>query len=214
MSCNGSFFKLKMKHFLVLYYFIFNFSSFCSQKSKNDRLGELIKDYISVRYPHEVLDNFIYIGINRQKLFLFESSNISHIFNISTSKWGNGNKLSSNKTPIGLHFISEKIGAEAEIGTLFINKKNTGEIVSIDSSKRKNSSVITTRIMSLSGKEPNFNSGSSFDTFKRSIYIHGTSNENSIGYPSSNGCIRMLNQDVVKLFDKINISTSVFLIEN
>ena len=165
-------------------------------------------------FPTEFLDNFIYIGINRQKLFLFESSNISHIFNISTSKWGNGNKSSSNKTPIGLHFISEKIGAEAEIGTLFVNKKNTGEVVSLDSSKTNNCSVITTRIMSLSGKEPNFNSGSSFDTFKRSIYIHGTSNENSIGYPSSNGCIRMLNQDVVKLFDKINISTSVFLIEN
>ena len=86
--------------------------------------------------------------------------------------------------------------------------------MSFDSSKEENCDEITTRIMSLSGKQPNFNKGSSYDTYKRGIYIHGTADENSIGYPSSNGCIRMLNQDVVKLFDKINISTSVFLIEN
>tara|TARA_B110001452_G_scaffold24355_1_gene19263 strand:+ start:275 stop:661 length:387 start_codon:yes stop_codon:yes gene_type:complete len=127
-----------MKILLVLSNFIFIFSSFYSQIYQNEHLGDLIKDYLSVKYTHEVLDNFIYIGINRQKLFLFESNEISHIFNISTSKWGNGNKLSSNKTPIGLHFISEKIGANVEIRTLFINKKSTGEVVSIDSSKVKN----------------------------------------------------------------------------
>tara|TARA_B100000579_G_C22523981_1_gene707525 strand:+ start:157 stop:768 length:612 start_codon:yes stop_codon:yes gene_type:complete len=203
-----------MKFLFILSNFIFISSSFYSQKYQNEHLGNLIKDYISVKYPNEVLDKFIYIGINRQKLFLFESKNISQVFKISTSKWGNGNKLSSNQTPIGLHFISEKIGDGAEIGTLFVNKKNTGKVVSIDSSKGANSDEITTRIMSLSGKQPNFNKGSSFDTFKRGIYIHGTSDENSIGYPSSHGCIRMLNQDVIKLFNKIDIGISVFLIEN
>ena len=124
-----------MKFLYILFGFIFISFSLYSQKYQNEHLGDLIKDYISVKYPNEVLDKFIYIGINRQKLFLFESKNISQVFNISTSKWGNGNELSSYKTPIGLHFISEKIGEGAEIGTLFINKKNTGKVVSIESSK-------------------------------------------------------------------------------
>ena len=86
--------------------------------------------------------------------------------------------------------------------------------MSFDSSKGENCDEITTRIMSLSGKQPNFNKGSSYDTYKRGIYIHGTADENSIGYPSSHGCIRMLNKDVIKLFNKIDIGISVFLIEN
>ena len=84
-----------MKFLYIL--FIVISSSFYSQKYQNEHLGDLIKDYISVKYPNEVLDKFLYIGINRQKLFLFESKNISQVFNISTSKWGNGNELSSKK---------------------------------------------------------------------------------------------------------------------
>lgn len=39
--------------------------------------------------------------------------------------------------------------------------------------------------------------------------IHGTNNPSSIGTPASHGCIRMHNEDVVKLYDVVPIGTPV-----
>ena len=36
---------------------------------------------------------------------------------------------------------------------------------------------------------------------RRYIYIHGTPDTEPLGCPSSIGCIRMANRDVVELFD-------------
>jgi lipoprotein-anchoring transpeptidase ErfK/SrfK len=41
------------------------------------------------------------------------------------------------------------------------------------------------------------------------IGFHGTPNVASIGQAASNGCIRMLNEDVVQLFEKVTIGTIV-----
>ena len=68
--------------------------------------------------------------------------------------------------------------------------------------------------MSLIGMELNVNKGKNKDTYKRGIYIHGTSNEKSIGLPSSHGCIRMRNKEVVDLFNRVEKGTLVFLFDN
>jgi len=47
------------------------------------------------------------------------------------------------------------------------------------------------------------------DTFARSIYIHGTPDDEPMGVPRSHGCIRMRNDDVIALFDRIAIGTLV-----
>ena len=52
------------------------------------------------------------------------------------------------------------------------------------------------------------------DSYVRGIYIHGTSDEATIGMPASHGCIRMINQDVIKLFDNVQIGTKVLIINN
>ena len=62
--------------------------------------------------------------------------------------------------------------------------------------------------------EININKGKNIDTFKRGIYIHGTSKEESIGLPSSHGCIRMRNTDIVDLFNNVDEGTLVFLFDN
>lgn len=41
------------------------------------------------------------------------------------------------------------------------------------------------------------------------IGFHGTPNEDSVGRPASHGCVRMYNQDVIKLFDMVRIGTPV-----
>ena len=41
------------------------------------------------------------------------------------------------------------------------------------------------------------------------IGFHGTPNVESVGTPASHGCIRMYDQDVVKLFERVKIGTPV-----
>lgn len=56
---------------------------------------------------------------------------------------------------------------------------------------------------------------------KRALYldwsllrIHGTPSRKSIGSAVSNGCIRMLNEDVVDLFERVHIGAPVYAIES
>jgi lipoprotein-anchoring transpeptidase ErfK/SrfK len=37
--------------------------------------------------------------------------------------------------------------------------------------------------------------------------IHGTPDDDSIGYPVSSGCIRMKDEDVLALYEKVRVST-------
>lgn len=41
------------------------------------------------------------------------------------------------------------------------------------------------------------------------IEIHGNNNESSIGKYVSQGCVRMHNDDIEKLFDKVQVGTPV-----
>jgi lipoprotein-anchoring transpeptidase ErfK/SrfK len=56
---------------------------------------------------------------------------------------------------------------------------------------------------------------------KRALYldwsllrIHGTPSRSSIGSATSNGCIRMLNEDVIDLYDRVHLGAPVFAIES
>jgi lipoprotein-anchoring transpeptidase ErfK/SrfK len=57
------------------------------------------------------------------------------------------------------------------------------------------------------------NKGGLVDTKHRYIYIHGTHEENRIGQPVSHGCIRMLNDDVIELFELVDVGTPVEIVE-
>jgi lipoprotein-anchoring transpeptidase ErfK/SrfK len=73
---------------------------------------------------------------------------------------------------------------------------------------------ITSRILWLDGLEPGHNQGGDVDSHDRFIYIHGTANERSLGLPSSRGCIRMRNRDIIALYDALPIGTLVAVLEN
>jgi lipoprotein-anchoring transpeptidase ErfK/SrfK len=201
--------------FLLFCSITFNYC-FSQKVNSNDIfLGEIIQDYLSSNYPDESFINYIYIGINRQRLYYFKDGQLSNIYEVSTAKKGAGNSYSSNQTPVGLHFIKKKIGDNAPIGTLFKNKKSTGKIVEIHKNEISDAQdQITSRVLVLSGKEQGLNKGKNLDTFSRRIYIHGTSDEASIGYAKSHGCIRMRNTDIVNIFDLVNESMLVILIDN
>ncbi len=155
-------------------------------------------------------DPTIIVSIVEQKLLLVKNREIVKSYPISSSAYGVGNKAGSNKTPLGTHSISHKIGDGAEIGTVFRSRANTRQIATIYTDKTDvEDDLVTTRIMWLQGMESGVNKGKGIDSHARYIYIHGTPEEGLIGAPASHGCIRMKNHDVVELFDAVRKGTLV-----
>jgi lipoprotein-anchoring transpeptidase ErfK/SrfK len=51
------------------------------------------------------------------------------------------------------------------------------------------------------------------DTMRRYIYIHGCPDDLPMGVALSHGCVRMRNQDVVTLFDRVDAGLKVWIHE-
>ena len=132
---------------------------------------------------------------------------------ISSSSYGVGSKAGSNKTPLGLHRIKEKFGDKTPMNGRMIGRVYYGQIATIytDQTKSKTDDV-TSRIFWLEGLEKGLNKGEEIDSYKRYIYIHGTSEEGRLGKPASHGCIRMKNKEVIELYEKIKIGTLVLIL--
>jgi hypothetical protein len=145
-----------------------------------------------------------------QRLALLFGGRVVLEFGVSSSRFGTGNRDGSGRTPLGLHRIVEKVGEGEPPGRVFRNRKSTGEIMT---AFEDGEDAITTRILRLEGLEEGLNRGPGIDSFDRCIYIHGTSDEESIGRPASVGCIRMNNADVVELFDRVRVGTKVLIVE-
>ena len=64
----------------------------------------------------------IQISISKQELYLFESGQITKTYKISSSKYGEGSKVNTFKTPLGKHKIKKLIGENEQIGMRFIGR--------------------------------------------------------------------------------------------
>jgi L,D-transpeptidase YbiS len=153
----------------------------------------------------------IKIITSTQKLHLINSGNLVSSFEVSTSRYGIGQKQNSYQTPLGLHVIRAKIGSTCPKNAVFKARRWKGAIYKPDD---KIADPILTRILWLSGLEVGYNRLGDVDTMKRYIYIHGTPDINMLGKPMSMGCIRMSSNDVITLFDAVQIGTKVEVIEH
>ncbi|MEE9446285.1 MAG: L,D-transpeptidase [Cocleimonas sp.] len=166
-------------------------------------------------YSYKASKPLIIVSAYEQTLFLIRNKKALKTYKISTASAGLGNQSGSYKTPLGVHQIVKKFGDNAELGSIFKGRENTGKIAKIlqKSNERSESDNITTRILWLSGLQNGVNKGEGIDSHKRYIYIHGTDEEGRLGQPASHGCIRMANKDVVELFNKVENGTLVNIIE-
>jgi lipoprotein-anchoring transpeptidase ErfK/SrfK len=152
----------------------------------------------------------IEIDISNQRLYVIQNSAQTHSFAISSSKYGEGSTANSFKTPLGKHSVRTMIGENALKNTIFISRINTKRQADIiESFNDSSDDYVTSRIIWLTGEEPGFNSGEGIDSYNRYIYIHGTHEEGLIGTKASHGCIRMFNDDVIKLYSMIKKGTKV-----
>lgn len=154
----------------------------------------------------------IEIDISLQRLYLVDNSTIISSYPISSSKYGEGSKQNSFKTPLGSHMIKEMIGDQVPKNTIFISRINTQrEAKIIHDQENSDNDYVTTRIMWLDGLEDGKNKGKGVDSYNRYIYIHGTHEEGLIGQKASHGCIRMFNSDVIELFSVVKKGTKVYI---
>jgi len=153
------------------------------------------------------------VSIAEQTVSLFEKDKFVKKFPCSTSRFGIGQTEGSNRTPLGLHRIAEKIGAGEPAGTVFKARRIIGHTSQPEFADAK----ITTRILWLEGLEPGLNKGfngvGSVDSHARYIYIHGTADQKSIGRPASHGCIHLADAELIPLFDLLPSGTLVWIAE-
>ena len=153
----------------------------------------------------------IIVSLPRQTLTLLnEQGKEVKRYDVSTSKNGAGELNGSYCTPRGLHSIRAKIGAGLPLNTVFVDRRPSGEIYTTELAKLyPKRDWILTRILWLSGCEVGFNRLGNVDTMRRYIYIHGSPDTMKMGKPGSIGCIRMRNQDLLEIFDKVTVGTAV-----
>src|SRR6266702_1463450 len=149
--------------------------------------------------------HLIVISTRDQKLALLDRGALLATYPVSTSKFGLGDRPGSRFTPLGQLQIAEKVGDNAPPGTVFKDRRRTGETVLANSPGR---GPIVTRILWLRGLE-----SQNANAFARDIYLHGTPEEGSIGYAASYGCIRMRSNDIVQLYNIVGIGAAVTIVD-
>src|SRR5580692_6367388 len=119
-------------------------------KSKN-----LLSDFFSACEKHGVAptQHALVVSITDQTISLFEQNQFVKKIPCSTSRFGIGQIEGSNQTPLGLHRIAEKTGADVQAGTVFKGRKVIGHVSQPEFADAK----ITTRILWLEGLEPGLN---------------------------------------------------------
>ena len=156
----------------------------------------------------------IKISIDEQRLQLLESGCIAMDVAVSTAANGPGERLHSECTPRGWHRIRARIGTGVAASTVFVGRRATGEIYTPELKlQHPGRDWMLTRILWLCGMEPGRNRFGDRDSMRRYIYIHGCPDEDAMGIPSSHGCIKMRNAEVIELFDRVPTGIRVLIQE-
>ena len=155
----------------------------------------------------------INIRLSIQVADLFDdSAKFVKRYPISTSKYGAGERNGSFCTPRGRHIIRAKIGAGQPMNAVFVERRPTGELYTPELAEQyPDRDWILTRILWLSGREVGFNRLVDVDTMRRFIYIHGCPDSVELGKPGSIGCIRMHNNDLLDLFERVAAGDEVYI---
>ena len=141
------------------------------------------------------------VSVPDQKLALYRHGTEIARYDVSTGKNGCGDRPGSRCTPLGTLEIAQKIGGGQPSGMKFKSRRPTGEIVRPNSPGRD---PIVSRILWLRGRERG-----NRNAYSRTIYIHGTAEERTIGRPMSYGCVRMRSRDVIDLYKTVGVGARV-----
>ena len=156
----------------------------------------------------------LHINISEQTLSLLDGDQAYKRFSISSALNGTGQDQGSGQTPTGQHYVRAKIGDGMALNTVFVGRRDTGEIYDENLAlQNPTRDWILTRILWLCGSQVGFNRLGKVDSMARYIYIHGTPDTEPMGEAKSHGCIRMRNSDVLELFDWVPARCPVMIVQ-
>jgi lipoprotein-anchoring transpeptidase ErfK/SrfK len=156
----------------------------------------------------------ITVDVPTQRLRLTDEGRVVMDVAISTARNGPGEVRGSEQTPRGWHTVRAKVGGGCAPNTVFVGRRPTGETYCPElRATHPQRDWILTRILWLSGLEPGRNRLGQVDTMRRYIYIHGCPDEDPMGVPGSHGCVKMRNDDIIELFERVPAGTRVFIRE-
>ena len=179
---------------------------------RNDReLGDAAKSVLeSAGWTGRVGDGLgVWVSVAEQKLRLVQSGRVVWQVPCATSSKGVGSEMDSEKTPLGWHSVALKVGEGAPWGQVFRVRRATEEVWK--PGQETDEDLVLTRVLVLTGEEEGKNKGGNVDSRARNIYIHGTNAEEKVGTPSSHGCVRLKNDDVIGAFERIPVGTPVLI---
>lgn len=141
------------------------------------------------------------VSVRDQKLGVYEDGALVKRYNISTSKFGVGDRPGSCCTPLGKHEVVAKIGSGLPAGAVLKSRHWNGEVLRPNAPGRD---PIVSRILWLNGLERG-----NRNAYGRFIYIHGTTEESRLGSAASYGCVRMAARDVIDLYNQLSVGAKV-----
>ncbi len=156
----------------------------------------------------------VWIDVDHQRFYILDGLSLLWSRQCATASAGVGTITNSLKTPPGWHQISDKFGEGSPWGQVFRSRQPTSEIWKPGQDTKED--LVLTRVLWLDGLEDGINRGNNadgvlVDSKQRCIYIHGTNGEARIGTPSSHGCVRLLNDDVIQAFEQLPVGTPVLI---
>jgi len=181
-------------------------------------LSESVKQYLAEQGWAERVGTGmgVWVSVEHQRFIVLRDGEVLFNAICATATNGVGSESGSQKTPLGWHAVAEKFGDGAPWGQVFRSRVATREVWKPGGNTVED--LVLTRVLWLDGAEPGKNKGKdaagrNVDSKERCIYIHGTNAEERIGTPSSHGCVRLLNDDVITAFALIPLATPVLITE-
>jgi lipoprotein-anchoring transpeptidase ErfK/SrfK len=154
----------------------------------------------------------IEVSIPEQRLALRRGGQVLFSAETSTARNGAGELIGSECTPRGWHVIRARIGAGLPVNTVFVARRPTGEIYTPAlREQHPGRDWILTRILWLSGLEVGKNRLGNVDTMRRYVYLHGCPDDDVLGIPGSHGCVKLHNNAMVELFERVPTGTRVVI---
>lgn len=150
------------------------------------------------------------VVVSDQSLLHFKDDSLIARYRVSTAANGLGELRDSAQTPRGRHQIRAKIGAGMPVDMAFKARRSIGRYSALKDHLPDGTDWILGRILWLSGLEPGKNRLGKVDSMSRYIYIHGTPYPID-GVPRSKGCIRMRCEDILTLFDQVDLHDEVII---
>lgn len=153
----------------------------------------------------------VWVSVEEQMFRIIEDRTVLWEAPCATAEKGTGFIMNSMQTPLGWHSIKRKIGDDAPWGQVFKGAQPINRVWKPGDDTEED--LVLTRLLWLTGEEPGVNQGGNVDSYNRYIYIHKTNDEERIGTPSSHGCVRLRNDDVIEVYELIPLNARVLITE-